>query len=101
MLPLTSGSIELLLDKKKISYLPQIRLTDPSFPATVGEIVLCGTQKAGRRIPRYTKDDRDAAVRAMKALDISELAGRRIGELSGGQQQRVMLARTLCRDPEL
>lgn len=101
LVPISDGKVELAIDKAEISYLPQITLANRSFPATVSEIVLCGTQKSGKRIPIYTKADRLAAKKAMESVDILGLADRRIGELSGGQQQRVMLARTLCREPKL
>ncbi len=39
--------------------------------------------------------------RAIAAVDLSALAGRRVGDLSGGQQHRVSLACALLGDPEL
>ena len=76
-------------------------LIDRQFPATVREIVLSGTQESGRRLPFYTKRDKEKAAKAMEDFEIMPLAGRRIGDLSGGQQQRVLLARAFCADPKL
>lgn len=45
--------------------------------------------------------DRGAVDRALAALDLSALAGRRPSQLSGGQAQRVALARALLLQPRL
>jgi ABC-type Mn2+/Zn2+ transport system ATPase subunit len=50
------------------------------------------------RIPRA---DRAAALDALDAVGLADLAGRQIGRLSGGQQQRVFLARALAQEAEL
>ncbi len=97
----SKGKIELKCGREKLAYLAQLNTTDRDFPATVREIVLSGTQTAGRRLPFYTKADREAAAEAMQFLKIEEFAGRRIGNLSGGQQQRVLLARAMARRPEV
>ena len=99
--PLKSGRIELGAGLEGTAYVPQAEGADRDFPATVWEIVLTGTQRRGRRIPFYTRADRSAAAAALAAFEISDLANRRIGKLSGGQMQRVLLARAMCRDPEL
>ena len=97
----SKGKIELKCGREKLAYLAQLNTTDRDFPATVREIVLSGTQTAGRRLPFYTKADREAAAEAMQLLKIEEFSGRRIGNLSGGQQQRVLLARAMARRPEV
>lgn len=98
--PLKKGTIKLVCGKENIAYVPQADLAPRDFPATVGEVVLLGTQQSGKS-PRYTKEDRAAAKNAMEQMRISNLSGRQIGALSGGQRQRVFLARALCRNPEL
>lgn len=45
--------------------------------------------------------DADAIRRALQALDVADLAGRRPAQLSGGQAQRVALARALLRAPRV
>ncbi len=101
LIPVRGGKMEWGIPKQQVSYLPQIDYSDHSFPATVKEIVLCGTQKKGRRLPFYTKEDRRAAEEAMELLGVTEFQQKRIGDLSGGQRQRAMLARALCRRPKL
>lgn len=94
--PARQGEAEWSVPPEKVSYLPQSSPKD--FPATVREIVLTGRQRRGQLF--YTREDRQMAQRAMERLEMSEYAGRRLGELSGGQQQRALIARALCRDPE-
>lgn len=81
---------------ERISYLPQSSPKD--FPATVREIVLTGRQRRGRLF--YSKEDKAMVKRVLERLEMSDFAGRRLGELSGGQQQRALIARALCREPE-
>lgn len=98
--PKDKGSIKLKLNPNEISYLSQSSLKDLTFPATVKEIILSGTQKHGKS-PFYTKEDREEVNNVCKTLGITDLLNKRIGSLSGGQRQRVMLARALCKHPKL
>ncbi|GHV14759.1 zinc uptake system ATP-binding protein ZurA [Clostridia bacterium] len=97
--PLSGGEIKRHIPKEKISYLPQISAVPEGFPATVREIAVSGTQRKGSLF--ISKSDREAAATALANLGISDLAERRYGALSGGQRQRVLLARAICKNPEL
>ena len=101
LIPAQKGVIDVRCGLNRVSYLAQINALDRAFPATVREIVLSGTQVAGRRLPFYTRADKAQALSAMKRLRIDDLSEKRIGELSGGQQQRVLLARAIARAPHL
>ena len=48
-----------------------------------------------------TGEARDAAMRALEAVDLIEAAGKRIGAYSKGMRQRVKLAQAIVHDPEL
>ncbi len=48
-----------------------------------------------------TSEARDAAMRALEAVDLVEAAGKRIGAYSKGMRQRVKLAQAIVHDPEL
>ena len=101
LIPVHKGEISLKCGRDSLAYLAQLNTADRDFPATVREIVLSGTQTKGRRIPFYTRKDKEQAEEAMKLLKIDHFAARRIGNLSGGQQQRVLLARAIARRPEV
>jgi zinc transport system ATP-binding protein len=101
LVQVTAGEIFHQLAPEEIAYLSQVTDIERDFPATVREVVLTGMQKAARRFPFYTKEDRAKAYEAMMTLGITDLADYRIGNLSGGQKQRVLLARALCRHPKL
>lgn len=54
-------------------------------------------------LPQYLKPQQDkrAAMKILRELKISELAGQKAGKLSGGQKQRVAIARELLKDPQV
>lgn len=87
--------------RKLIGYMPQKTLFDPSFPVTALEVVLMGLYGKLGLFKRYSREDREAGLRALAAVNMKELADRNIGALSGGQQQRVFVARSLVSEPKL
>lgn len=92
--PLTG---KIIIDKKtSIGYVPQAKMLQQDFPATVNEIVMSGCLKKMKWRPFYTKKERDLANKNMKLLQISSLKNKSFSELSGGQQQRALIARALC-----
>src|SRR5690606_4522876 len=50
---------------------------------------------------RFSRQDRQMAVRALERVGIPEKAHNRADELSGGQQQRVGIARALMQEPKM
>ncbi len=47
------------------------------------------------------RESREAALRALAAVDLLDAAGKRIGAYSKGMRQRVKLAQALVHDPEV
>lgn len=85
----------------RVAIVPQRSTVDWNFPVTVRQVVMMGRYVHLGWFKRPTKADHEAVDSAMETMEISDLAGRQVGELSGGQQQRVMLARTLAHDADL
>ena len=94
----------------QIAYMPQHELVDWDFPLSVGELVLSGRFGRIRReggwrrflLPSMAAEShRQAARRALEAVDMAERLDQPIDTLSGGQRKRVLLARALAQDARL
>lgn len=71
---------------------------EPAFDFTVWETVLMGRTSMIPSFAGPSRADIEAAQRAMKEMNISDLADRAVTSLSSGERQRVFLARALCQD---
>jgi len=86
---------------ERIGYVPQnATAAADRIPATVRELVTMGRYPR-RLVGRFSDEDRRAIDDALRAVEISDLAGRRVGQLSGGQRQRVYIARALAAEADL
>lgn len=91
------GCIELNgFTKKEIGYLPQKTQHQKDFPASVLEVVMSGFAGRGFFGAKYSKSQRQQALKNMELLNIKSIAEKSFSELSGGQQQKVLLCRALC-----
>nr|WP_229750388.1 ABC transporter ATP-binding protein [Paenibacillus nasutitermitis] len=88
-------------DWSRVGYVPQKNSFNPLFPATVREVVLSGLYSGNRLFRKVSKADQVKCDEALHAMNIDDLAAKRIGQLSGGQQQRAFLARALINNPAL
>ena len=90
----TSGIIEFgnHSQNNAIGYLPQNPQHNPSFPASVYEVVASGSLN---QIGLFSPYPKQKIANALKTLHITEIANQQFSILSGGQRQRVLLARAL------
>ena len=87
--------------RRHMGYMPQMEHVDWDFPVTVGDVALMGLYSRRGLLRRTTREDRQAADRALDRVGMYPLRHRLIGELSGGQRRRVLLSRALANDPVL
>jgi iron complex transport system ATP-binding protein len=84
---------------RRVAVVPQELPFD--LPFKVGETVLLGRSPHLGMWEMESSRDWDLAREAMRTMDVSHLAGRRLTQLSGGERQRVFIARAICQKPDL
>ena len=86
---------------ERIGYVPQNATTAARrLPLTVRELVTMGRYPR-RLVGRFSDADHQAVEDALQAVEIADLADRRVGQLSGGQRQRAFIARALAAEADL
>lgn len=86
---------------QQLAYVPQTVRFDRQFPISVMELVLSGRLSRLPWYGTYSKQDIDAAHRALKMVKLEDLKDCAFGTLSGGQAQRALIARALVSEPKL
>ena len=87
--------------KKDVAYIPQSGSVNWNFPTNVLDVVLMGRYVHRRLFHGYTKEDKDLALGALKAVKMQDFQNRHIAQLSGGQKQRVFLARAIAQNARI
>jgi zinc/manganese transport system ATP-binding protein len=81
-----------------VAWLPQAADVDPSFPISVLEMVALGAWGRVGAWRRYSDEEIERTLAALKTVGLAHLAKHRFGTLSGGQTQRALFARMLVQD---
>jgi len=85
----------------KVGYIPQqVASFNAGFPSTVYEFVCSGRYKSRGWFHKLDAIDHAHAYKALEAVGLLGVQGKRIGDLSGGQKQRIILARLFASDPD-
>jgi len=87
--------------RNKIAYVPQAIRFDRQFPISVLELVLAGCLSKLPWYGRYSQQDKEAALEALKRVGLADFSNASFGTLSGGQAQRALIARALVSKPQL
>lgn len=84
---------------RELALVPQNPVTPPNL--SVADYVMLGRTPHIPWFGRESGSDFDAAARALRRLDLQELAARPLAGLSGGEAQRAVLARAMAQEAGL
>lgn len=82
--------------RRQLAYVPQSEEVDWTFPVSVHDVVMMGRYGHQGFTRRTRPADREAVAEALERVELTELAGRQIGQLSGGQRKRTFVARGIA-----
>ncbi|MDR1677344.1 MAG: ABC transporter ATP-binding protein [Deltaproteobacteria bacterium] len=85
----------------KTAHVFQATDLDPKMPLRVFEAVLAGCYGRLGLFHKPKANELNLTEEALKAVDLTDLRERPIGQLSGGERQRLALARALTQKPTL
>jgi len=84
------------------AYVPQSGAIDSGVPVRAADVAAWGRLRRWSFLnPFPGREDRRARDRALEALGVAHLAGRKLRDLSGGQVQRVLFARMVAGETDV
>ncbi|GHC63733.1 zinc ABC transporter ATP-binding protein AztA [Limoniibacter endophyticus] len=84
--------------RRDVAYLPQQSELDRSFPARVVDLVMMGLWPKRGLLRRFSGEDHDTILRAIREVGLEGFEERDLDTLSGGQLQRALFARVIVQD---
>ena len=104
--PLTSGTVEVFGRRpargdRRIGYVPQQRLLDPSTPVRGADLVGFGVDGGRLGLPFRRRADRERVARLVRDVGAEDFAASPAWRLSGGEQQRLRVGQAIASDPRL
>ncbi len=84
-----------------VGYVPQSEDVDWAFPLTVRDVVMMGRYGGMGPTRRAKRADREAVELALERVELTDYAGRQIGQLSGGQKKRAFVARGIAQGADI
>jgi len=84
-----------------IGYVPQSEDVDWSFPISVRDVVMMGRYGHQGLTRRPRAVDLLAVDEALARVELTDYAGRQIGQLSGGQRKRAFVARGIAQGAQV
>jgi len=79
-----------------VTYVPQAEAVDWTFPLSVRDVVMMGRYGHQGHTRRPRPADHVAVEEALARVELTDYAGRQIGQLSGGQKKRAFVARGIA-----
>ncbi len=83
-----------------LGYLPQ-RMTGRNFPVSALEVVMLGECNRSNFFKPFQREEREAALHALRLVGLEGKSQEPFPQLSGGEQQRVLIAMALASQPRV
>lgn len=98
----TRGSISFAGNRRpNIAYLPQVAGLQHDFPISVLDVVLTGFYPQAGEAGSLSREQKQAALSALRDVGLAGFENRLISDLSGGELQRALFARVIVQNAEV
>jgi ABC-type Mn2+/Zn2+ transport system ATPase subunit len=87
--------------RQRIAYLSQFHTSEFILPMRAIDVVRMGRFALHGLLGKIADEDEEFVIKAMKSMQVWDLANKPLHSLSGGQQQRVYIAQVLAKNADL